>query len=153
MFDAIGGHSGIVNQMLGDGLMAIFGAPLPRPDHREQAVRAALDMLELVGGFNREQTVRGGAEIRIGIGIASGPLIAGFTGTERRVTYTCVGDTVNVAAHLEAHTKVLGQSILIDENTRGGLSDAIHVEALGPAQLKTRRQTVQVFSVQPGQKI
>ena len=119
MFDAIGGHGGIVNQMLGDGLMAIFGAPLPRADHRRAAVRAALEMLELVEGFNQEQALRGGAEIRIGIGIASGPLVAGFTGTERRVTYTCVGDTVNLAAHLEAHTKVVGQPILIDENTRG----------------------------------
>ena len=118
MFDAIGGQGGIVNQMLGDGLMAIFGAPLPRPDHRQRAVSAALEMQELVAGFNREQAARGGAEIRIGIGIASGPLVAGFTGTEQRVTYTCVGDTVNLAAHLEAHTKVLGQPILIDENTR-----------------------------------
>jgi len=73
MFDAIGGQGGIVNQMLGDGLMAIFGAPLPRPDHRQRAVGAALEMQELVGGFNRDQAARGGAEIRIGIGIASGP--------------------------------------------------------------------------------
>jgi class 3 adenylate cyclase len=152
MFDAIGGHGGIVNQMLGDGLMAIFGAPLPRPDHRDRAVRAALEMLELVDGFNREQASRGGAEIRIGIGIASGPLVAGFTGTERRVTYTCVGDTVNLAAHLEAHTKVVGQPILIDENTRSGLSEKIRVEPQGPAQFKSRSQAVQVYSVPPGQR-
>src|SRR5215510_9475166 len=78
MFDAIGGHGGIVNQMLGDGLMAIFGAPLPRTDHRARAVQAALEMAELIDGFNREQVLRGGVEIRIGIGIASGPVIAGF---------------------------------------------------------------------------
>ena len=114
MFDAIGGHGGIVNQMLGDGLMAIFGAPAPRRPPGARGARG-LEMLELVEGFNREQA-RGGAEIRIGIGIASGPLVAGFTGTQRRVTYTCVGDTVNLAAHLEAHTKVVGQPILIDEN-------------------------------------
>jgi class 3 adenylate cyclase len=152
MFDAIGSQGGIVNQMLGDGLMAIFGAPLPRPDHRERAVRAALEMLELVDGFNREQALRGGVDIRIGIGIASGPVIAGFTGTERRVTYTCVGDTVNVAAHLEVHTKVVGQPILIDANTRGGLGDAIRVEAHGPVQLKTRSQAVEVYSVPAGQR-
>jgi adenylate cyclase len=147
MFDAIGGHGGIVNQIVGDGLMAIFGAPLPRADHRERAVRAALDMLDLVDGFNREQALRGGAEIQIGVGIASGALIAGFTGTQQRVTYTCVGDTVNVAAHLEAHTKVLGRPILIDASTREGLGEKIRVEAHGPAQLKTRSQTVQVYSV------
>lgn len=152
MFDAIGGQGGIVNQMEGDGLMAIFGAPLPRPDHRERAVLAALEMLDLVDGFNREQALRGGVEIRIGIGIASGLVIAGFTGTERRVTYTCVGDTVNLAAHLEAHTKVVGQPILIDENTRNGLHDGMRTESHAPAQFKTRSQTVQVYSVPAGQR-
>ena len=149
-FDAIGGHGGIVNQMLGDGLMAIFGAPLPRPDHRQRAVGAALEMQELVAGFNREQAARGGAEIRIGIGIASGPLVAGFTGTEQRVTYTCVGDTVNLAAHLEAHTKVLGKPILIDENTRNGLADLIRVESHGSVQFKTRSRVETVYSVTTG---
>jgi adenylate cyclase len=153
MFDAIGGQGGIVNQMLGDGLMAIFGAPLPRVDHRDRSVRAALEMLELVGGYNREQAARGGPEIRIGIGIASGPLVAGFTGTERRVTYTCVGDTVNLAAHLEAHTKIVGQPILIDENTRGGLGEGIRVESHGPAQFKTRSRAVAIYSVPPGQRL
>src|SRR5215813_12374442 len=105
MFDAIGGHGGIVNQMLGDGLMAMFGAPLPRADHRERAVRAALEMLELVADFDREQARQGKPEIKIGIGIASGQVIAGYTGTDRRVSYTCVGDTVNLAAHLEADRK------------------------------------------------
>jgi class 3 adenylate cyclase len=151
MFDAIGAHGGIVNQMLGDGLMAIFGAPLPRPDHRARAVAAALEMLELVDGFNREQALRGGTDIRIGIGIASGLVIAGFTGTQQRATYTCVGDTVNLAAHLEAHTKVAGQPILIDENTRSGLADRIRVEPHGPTQFKARSQPVQVYSVTPGQ--
>jgi adenylate cyclase len=152
MFDAIGGHGGIVNQMLGDGLMAIFGAPLPHADHRNGAVHAALEMLDLVDGFNREPGLRGGRDIRIGIGIASGPVIAGFTGTQHRVTYTCVGETVNLAAHLEAHTKVLGQPILIDEDTRNALGDAIRVESHGPVQLKTRSQAVQVYSVPAGQR-
>jgi class 3 adenylate cyclase len=147
MFDAIGGQGGIVNQMIGDGLMAIFGAPLPRPDHRERAVRAALEMQELVAGFNGEQAARGGPEIRVGIGIASGALVAGFTGTENRVTYTCVGDAVNLAAHIEAHTKVLGQPILIDENTRHGLGDGVRVESHGSVQFKTRSRVETVYSV------
>src|SRR5262249_20861455 len=147
MFDAVGGQGGIVNQMLGDGLMAIFGAPVAHADHRTRAVRAALEMLELVEGFNREQALRGGGGIQIGIGIASGPLVAGFTGTAPRVTHNCVGDTVNLAAHLEAHTKVIGRPILIDENTRAGLADGIRVDAHGPAHFKTRSQAVAVYSV------
>jgi class 3 adenylate cyclase len=147
MFDAVGTHGGIINQMLGDGLMAIFGAPVPRVDHRNRSVRAALDMLDLVDGFNREQALRRGVEIRIGIGIASGPVIAGFIGTERRVTYTCVGDTVNLAAHLEAHTKVVGKPILIEERTRFGLDPAIRLEPQGDAQFKARSHAVRVYSV------
>ena len=152
MFDAIGGHGGVVNQVLGDGLMALFGAPAPLADHRARAVRAALEMVDLVDGFNREQVLRGGMEIRIGIGVASGPVVAGFMGTQQRVTYTCVGDTANLAAHLEAHTKVLGQPILIDENTRGGLSERLRVESHGPVQFKTRSQPAEVYSVPPGQQ-
>jgi class 3 adenylate cyclase len=152
MFDAIGGQGGIVNQMLGDGLMAIFGAPLPHADHRTRAVRAALEMLDLIEGFNQDQALRGGAQIRVGIGIASGPVIAGFTGTQHRVTYTCVGDTVNLAAHLEAHTKVVGQPVLIDENTRNGLAADFRVESHGAAHFKTRSQPVQVYSLPAGQE-
>jgi class 3 adenylate cyclase len=151
-FDAISGQGGIVNQMLGDGLMAIFGAPLPLADHRDRAVRAALEMLEMMDAFNQDQARRRAAEVRIGIGIASGPLVAGFTGTRQRMTYTGVGDTVNLAAHLEAHTKVLGRPILIDENTRAGLGEGIRVESHGPAQLKSRSQPVPVYSVPAGQR-
>ena len=152
MFDAIGSHGGIVNQVLGDGLMAVFGAPLPLDEHRERAVHAALEMVDLVDGFNQEQVRRGGMEIRVGIGIASGPVVAGFMGTQQRVTYTCVGDTANLAAHLEAHTKVVGQPILIDETTRAGLGERIRVESHGPAQFKTRSHPAQVYSVPVGQQ-
>ncbi len=68
------------------------------------------------------------------------------------MTYTCVGDTVNLAAHLEAHTKVVGQPILIDESTRTGLGDAIRVEPHGPAQFKTRSQAALVYSVPAAQR-
>ena len=147
MFDAIESQGGVVNQIVGDGLMALFGAPLPREDHRVRAVQAALEMLELVAGFEREQASRGRPVIRIGIGIASGQVIAGYTGTERRVTYTCVGDTVVVGAHLEQYTKVLGRAILIDEHTRAGLTSAVRVEDHGLVQFKTRAQPVRVYSI------
>jgi adenylate cyclase len=148
-FDAIAGHGGIVNQMLGDGLMAIFGAPLPLADHRDRAVLAALEMLEMMEAFNRDQARRGAVEVRIGIGIASGSLVAGFTGTRQRMTYTAVGGAVNLAAHLEAHTKVIGRPILIDENTRAGLTEGFGVESHGPTQLKARSQAVPIHSVAP----
>ena len=147
MMDAIGGEGGIVNQMVGDGLMAIFGAPLPREDHRMRAVLAARQMVELIRLFNAEQAAQSKVEIQIGIGIASGQVIAGYTGTQHRATYTCVGDTVNVAARLEAQTKELGRLILIDENTRAGLDDCIIVEAQKALPLKGKCQPVKVYAV------
>jgi adenylate cyclase len=147
MMDAIGSEGGIVNQMVGDGLMAIFGAPLPRDDHCQRAVLAARQMIELIRLFNEEQAARDKVEIQIGIGIASGHVIAGYTGTLHRATYTCVGDTVNVAARLEAHTKVLGRPILIDENTRRGLEHGIVVEPQGELQMKGKAESIDVYAV------
>ena len=147
MMDAIGGEGGIVNQMVGDGLMAIFGAPLPREDHRQRAVLAARQMVDLIRLFNEDQAARDKLQIQIGVGIASGPVVAGYTGTHHRATYTCVGDTVNVAARLESHTKVVNRPILIDEHTRRGLDDVIAVEAQGELLVKGKTQPVQVYAV------
>jgi adenylate cyclase len=147
MMDAISGEGGIVNQIVGDGLMAIFGAPLPREDHRQRAVLAARQMVDMIRLFNEQQAARDKLQIQIGIGIASGPVVAGYTGTNDRATYTCVGDTVNIAARLESHTKVLDRPILIDEHTRRGLDDVIAVDAEGELLVKGKTQSVNVFAV------
>jgi class 3 adenylate cyclase len=147
MMDAIGGEGGIVNQMVGDGLMAIFGAPVPRDGHRQRAVLAARQMVEMIRLFNEDQAARDKMQIQIGIGIASGQVIAGYTGTHHRATYTCVGDTVNVAARLESHTKVVNRPILIDEHTRRGLEDVIAVEAEGELLVKGKVEPVKVYAV------
>lgn len=147
MFDPITRNHGTVNQMEGDGIMAIFGAPAYYENHREQAARAALEMLELLQGFNEQRAVQGRGRIEIGIGIATGRVIAGYTGTQHRATYTCVGDTVNLAARIEEHTKIAGKPILIDRNTREGLSDSIQVESLGELLFKGKQHPTHIFSV------
>ncbi len=147
MMDAVAAQGGLVNQMEGDGLMSIFGAPLAMEDHRQRAVLAARDMITLIEDFNEEQARLKRLPIHIGIGIASGPMIAGYVGTQRRASYTCVGDTVNLAARLEAHTKVVGQPILIEENTRLGLEQHIEVVPQGAVRLKGKTRDVKVFSV------
>ena len=101
----------------------------------------------MVDLFNLDQTAQGKTQIKIGIGIASGAVIAGYTGTLQRATYTCVGDTVNLAARLEAYTKEIGQPILIDEATRLGLSSNIAVKDQGVVQLKGKIKEVKIFSV------
>jgi class 3 adenylate cyclase len=147
IIDATASAGGMVSLMAGDGVMSIFGAPLAREDHRQQSVQAAVQMIERIDLFNQEQALLQRAPIAIGIGIASGAVIAGFVGTQQRATYTCIGDTVNLASRLESHTKVVGQPILIEENTRLGLDSNIQVVPQGEVQLRGKTQPVNIFSV------
>ncbi len=148
MFDAITGCGGVVNQMVGDGLMSIFGAPLPLEDPCASAVRAAREMIELIALLNVEREAAGKAALRIGVGIATGDMIAGYTGTHSRATYTCIGDAVNLAARLEAYTKEAGRPILIDGATAAELPQGTQgLESLGGVQLKGKAAPVPVFAV------
>jgi len=150
MFEAIGSHGGVVNQMVGDGLMALFGAPQPLADCAGAAVAAALEMIELIEQFNLERSAVEKVPMHIGIGIATGEVVAGYTGTQTRATYTCIGDTVNLAARLEAHTKVAGRSILIDDATQRSLGVGVPVQALGPVPFKGKAAAVEIFAVAAG---
>ena len=147
MFDAIGGHGGVVNQMIGDGLMALFGAPHPLDDCAASAVAAAQEMMALIEQFNLERAAVKKPPIRIGVGIATGEVIAGYTGTQLRATYTCIGDTVNRAARLEAHTKVAGCGLLIDAATHQALGAGQAAISLGTVEFKGVKLPVTVFAV------
>jgi adenylate cyclase len=150
MFEAISGQGGVVNQMIGDGLMAIFGAPLPLQDHAVCAVLAALDMTAMIEQFNVDRRSAGKPEIRIGVGIATGDMVAGYTGTQDRATYTCIGDAVNLAARLEAHTKLAQRAVLIDGATRAALGESLPVEALDDIVFKGKAAAVAVYAVNAG---
>ena len=107
-------------------------------------------MVELIELFNTEQAASGRKPIRIGIGIASGQVIAGYTGTMHRATYTCVGDTVNLAARLEAETKVQQEMILIDEQTHAGLDGEIQLVEKGEVMIRGKTNPVRVYAVTVG---
>jgi len=147
MFDAITKHKGAVNQMVGDGLMAVFGAPIFFEEHSECAVRAGLEMLDQLNIFNEQQRAKNKTVLHIGIGIASGEMIAGYTGTQSRAIYTCIGDTVNLASRIEEHTKVALRPLLIDYNTRLELTGSYQLEDLGSALFKGKQQPVKIFAV------
>jgi class 3 adenylate cyclase len=150
MFEAIGGQGGVINQMIGDGLMALFGAPLPLAQPEQAAVRAARDMLELVELLNAERAREGKEAIAIGVGIATGTVTAGYTGTQERATYTCIGSTVNLAARLEAQTKLTDHSVLMDQPTAEALGSEFRVEPLGPVSFKGLREPVPTFAASLG---
>jgi len=147
IFEPISRHGGIVNQIIGDGLMALFGIARRNEDHRQQAVLAGLGMLDALKAFNERQAAAGKIQLKIGIGIASGSVIAGYAGTQHRATYTCVGDTVNLAARIEAYTKEAGRPILFESETRAGLPESMQVESLGEVIFKGKTIPIQVYTV------
>ncbi|MEW5938873.1 MAG: adenylate/guanylate cyclase domain-containing protein [Chloroflexota bacterium] len=149
IFEPVARHGGIVNNIMGDGMLAVFGATSKGDNYREQAARAAIEILEVVKTFNEKQAAAGKVQIQIGIGIASGDLLAGYAGTQHRATYTCIGDTVNMASRLESHTKEVHRPIIIEGVTRAGLPDSIRVEPLGEALLRGKSQPIEVFAVPP----
>ncbi|MFM8320615.1 MAG: adenylate/guanylate cyclase domain-containing protein [Chloroflexota bacterium] len=147
MFDAIQQYGGSISQIMGDGIMALFGAPAPLVDQAQCAVLCGLEMLDLAGQFNQQRAAQGQTPIQLGIGIATGQMVSGYTGTEQRAIYTCIGDTVNQAARLRAYTETAGRALLIDESTRRSLDAALPVEACGAVTLKGKRHPVNVFHV------
>ena len=147
MFEAIDSQGGIVSLMIGDGLMALFGAPKALDNPAGHAVRAAQDMQAMMGQFNAEREAAGKPGIRIGVGIATGEVVAGYAGTQQRATYTCIGNHVNLAARLEAHTKTVGCAILIDETTRRALGDDTCVTEIPEVSFKGFTETRTVYSV------
>jgi adenylate cyclase len=134
-------HGGHANKFLGDGVLAVFGAPEPLPDHAERAVAAAREILEAV-----ERRFRG--EVSIGIGINSGPVVMGSVGGGGRLEFTVVGDPVNVAARVEAATRDTGDAALITEATRDLLADAEGaVEPRGEVPLKGKSEPMRVYAL------
>ena len=124
MTAAVMERSGTLISFIGDGIYAVFGAPIEQPDHADRALAAARDMLAVrLPRFNEWMKERGvGEEFKIGIGLNSGPVMAGNIGSAQRLEYTTIGDTVNTAARLEGMTKGSGHSLFVANSTREFLS-------------------------------
>ncbi len=149
MFEAIDAHHGIVTLMIGDGLMVLFGAPQPLKNPAANAVEAARDMLAIIAQFNLDQAAASKPEIRLGIGIATGEVVAGYAGTKHRATYTCIGDKVNLASRLEGHTKKASCPILIDDTTQTAVQSSQSCKSVGQVKFDGFLNPVEVFSVDP----
>jgi adenylate cyclase len=129
-------EGGTLNKYLGDGLMVLFGAPLVQPDHAVRAVRAAVAMVRKVHEMKSVWAAMGKENLRIGVGIESGPAIIGFIGSPQRLEYTAIGDTVNAASRIESENKFLGTEILISENTYQLLPEAERTRLGCDAEMK-----------------
>jgi adenylate cyclase len=144
---AVEAEGGVVKQFLGDGVMALFGAPQPYPDHPERAVRAALGIVQRLKGLNETFAEQGLAPLEIGVGIHSGAVVAGLIGPDNRIEYGVVGDAVNLASRVEALTREMQATILVSRDISAQLGPAFVLGRTATMLVKGKSQPVEVFEV------
>jgi len=143
---AVFAQEGTIDKFIGDGVMSIFGAPIEQLDHPERAVRAALQMQRESGRLAERLLEQYGRSVSFGIGINSGPAVVGNIGSQERLDYTAIGDTVNLAARLESNAKP-GQ-ILISKETYERVKERFQVTTLDPIKVKGKENLVQIYQVE-----
>ncbi|MCG3173912.1 MAG: hypothetical protein GMKNLPBB_02124 [Myxococcota bacterium] len=144
---AISRHNGFVSKFMGDGLMALFGAPEPNPWQAMDGVRAALAMRDAVAEYNIQLRSKGLPEIGVSIGLHRGEVIAGVIGSSELVEYTVIGDVVNTAARIESLTRAHGADILISAAVRDGLDERFELEVRPPMAVKGKKEPVATWRV------
>src|SRR5437870_11388325 len=145
MTDIIFAHGGTLDKYLGDGLMALFGAPTATPKDAANAIAAAVAMQRRMLSINDELREEGFPEIGIGIGLHTGKVTVGYIGSERRSEYTAIGDAVNTAARLESNAK--GGEILISDATAKAARSRYKLQTREPITVKNRVQPVVLWEV------
>jgi len=140
-------EGGLVNKFVGDAVLALFGVPVRTEDHARRAIRAAIKIRERRERLNREFESEGLPQLRSGIGIHTGTLVAGNIGSEARMEFTAIGDTVNVASRLEAGCKTTGKDLLFSDETRrlGGYADKC--SRVGEVKVKGRSEAVTIYTI------
>ena len=146
MVEVVFAHGGTLDKYIGDGLMAYFGAPIAQPDHAARALRCAHAMRSAFQKLNSIRAVAGKAELRLSIGLNTGPAVVGAMGAANRREFTAVGDTVNLAARMENLTRVYGSDILLSGDTASKAGEAFEVRHLGETPIRGRTMPVQVFT-------
>lgn len=147
MVDIVFEEGGIVDKFIGDAVMAVFGAPFPKPDDAVRAVRAAHRMIAELERFNEDQAAKGGVFIRIGVGIHTGPVIAGNIGSDRKMEYTVIGDTVNIASRVQDLNKEFGTELIITQGCYDATRRRVPVRALPPVFVKGKELPLQVYEL------
>lgn len=140
-------HRGTLDKFVGDAVMALFGAPLEDPDHAEHAVQAALAMLKELEALNRTWAAQGRPTLAIGIGINTGDMVAGNIGAESIMSYTVIGDAVNLGSRLESLNKQYGTTLIISDATRDRLEGRYDIRPLGDVVVKGKTQPVAIFEI------
>ncbi|MFT3836996.1 MAG: adenylate/guanylate cyclase domain-containing protein [Myxococcaceae bacterium] len=147
MTQIVQGHDGSVNKFIGDGMLALWGAPQSLDDHPVHAVKAALDMQKVVGELNDHRARAGEPPIAVGIGVHTGAVAAGMLGSSSQSEYTVIGDAVNLASRIEGLTKEAGAMLLVSEATWERLGGRFEGRRLGEFTVKGRQAPVVIYGV------
>ncbi|MFQ5354988.1 MAG: adenylate/guanylate cyclase domain-containing protein [Mariprofundaceae bacterium] len=140
-------EEGWINKFGGDSLLAVFGVHTAQDDHASRAVRAALKMRASLASFNVDQKKQGHPVLKIGIGIHCGKMVAGSVGSQERMEFTVIGDTVNMASRIEELNKNWDTDILVSEDIRGELGKEIQAETMPPTRVHGISKPIQVFAI------
>jgi len=144
--ESIFAYGGTLDKFIGDAVMAFFGAPIPQEDHADRAILAGLMLQRLVNDWNDERVASGATSVKIRVGINSGLAVVGNVGTEKRVDYTAIGSSVNIASRLESGVAKPGQ-VVISQNTLDRTVGSFNIEPLGEFALKGLQQKMPAFAV------
>jgi len=142
---AILAQGGTVMQFVGDSVMAVFGAPLPQVDHPQRALDTARTMHDAQMEVNRRWATEGLPPFELGIGLSTGEIAAALLGSDERLEYSLVGDSVNLCQRLQQFAR--GGETILSEATYGALGRSIEAEMLPPAQVKGRHASVQAYRI------
>jgi len=145
MTDLIFDSGGTLDKYLGDGIMAVYGAPLPKPDDALRATKTAMEMQRALVALNRDWESRGQQPLRMGVGVNTGPVTAGNIGSAKRMDYTVIGDAVNLASRLCSNAA--GAQILVSESTYLQLNGRIPAQRLEPIRVKGKETPVELYEV------
>ncbi|MFT4571188.1 MAG: adenylate cyclase [Candidatus Binatia bacterium] len=145
LIGAVFRHEGTLDKLMGDGLMAYFGAPIPQGDHAKRAIDCGLEMVDAIAELSRERERSGQSALKVGVGIHTGDVVLGDIGAEQRRDFTAVGDAVNVASRIERLTRERDGDVLVSQSTKDASQSDFAFRPVEPAQVKGKTDALQCY--------
>jgi len=143
----VAGSDGVLDKFIGDAVMAVYGAPLPSGRDALNSVDSAVNMVGMIAAINARRQAKGLGVLGLGVGVATGEVVAGTIGSPKRMDYTVIGDSVNLASRLEAITKDYQVGVIVCEDTAAAVGEAYPMRELDTLRVRGRERPSRIFQV------